>query len=129
MIVYHGTDKASALSIRHDGIQESAFGGGYFGRAFYVTDIWDVARRAYADFSEDGSDGVVMTFHLFADDTRVLDLRREDDWERYKATKLDRRLGDENLPQLMRNAAIDAIYDRSVDGWAVYRPSILTLLD
>jgi hypothetical protein len=142
LMVYHGTDLESAKDIKQNGLDLSKCYRGYFGKAFYVTDDEKLANDNYAKFSDDEGDGVVLKFKL-TPINKVLDLRNSKDSDTYsritnsKYTGLEKHLrgkeiyrliGFDEFPDIMKSVGIDAVYDRSFEGFAVYNLKILNIV-
>ena len=122
--VYHGTSLAAAQEILSGGISPDFLEAGYFGRAFYVTDQESVARDNYALASEDG--GAVLKMRITEAPGRVLDLRNAKDWECWANSGLQGALGNEEFRILaLKNHHIAGVYDRSMEGLAIYDLQIL----
>jgi hypothetical protein len=136
LIVFHGTDLESANDIKQKGLDLSKCDRGYFGKAFYVTTDEQLARSNYADFSGDEEGGIVLGFEMNPIN-KVFDLRNSKDSEEYsKITNLKytlrnqtkeiyRFMGYDEFPDIMNRYGIDAIYDRSFEGFAIYNLDIL----
>jgi len=125
--LWHGTDLQSARDIVVRGIDLARCDRGYFGKAFYVTPDRELAWANYADFVEDDAPGAVVEFEL-VDPSGTLDLRNADDWDVYRALKLDKVLHLDNLPHIARLKGVTGVYDRSNDALAVYDPNILRVV-
>jgi hypothetical protein len=124
LMVFHGTDVESANDIIQNGLDLSKCDRGYFGKAFYVTTDGELARSNYADFTGDEEGGVVLNFEMNPI-TRILDLRDSSDWDFYKQNNIEKYLGSDNIPNIMKRLGVDALYDRSNDAFAVYNLDIL----
>lgn len=125
-LVYHGCSQASADSIMR-GIEVPPTGG-YFGNAFYVADDAKLAKSNYADMADEEEGGAAVVEFTVKPGARILDLRDEEDSEVWM--RVSRRGSDISLPDFhtrMVRQGIDAVYDRSVGGLAVYNPEILDL--
>jgi hypothetical protein len=125
--VWHGTSREAGRSIVSDGIDVSKSESGYFGRGFYVADNPELAKSNYADFAEDGEEGVVLEFRV-EPDARILDLRDEDDWKVWRDGGYDRDMGREDFPKRMFRAGIDGVYDNSFEGICFYNPDALRFI-
>jgi hypothetical protein len=129
--VYHGTDLESAKDIKENGLNLEKCERGYFGKAFYVTTDKDLAQSNYAEFSGEEDGGVVLEFTL-EPINKILDFRNPEDWEtfknlKYKGRDVEKYMGFDEYPHIMRSLGIDAIYDRSNDAFAVYNLNTLKL--
>ena len=124
--VYHGTSVSSKASILARGIDMRCAQGGYFGRAFYVTEDRQLALRTYAEF-EHTEEPAVVELELTLTNG-CLDLRRTLDWERWVQSGLADRCSLPDLPARATRAGVDAVWDNSVDGWAIYNPDVLRII-
>lgn len=124
MIVYHGTSKRSAKNIISKGIQLRYCTLGYFGKGFYTTEDITLAQGNYADYNESDDPGVVLAFDV-SSKARLLDLRKENDWEKFKTMNFSELMHREDFPKIMKNAGIDGIYDNSFMGWVFYNVKVL----
>lgn len=125
-LVYHGCSQASADSIMQ-GIEVPPTGG-YFGNAFYVADDPKLSKSNYADMADEEEGGAAVVEFTIKPGAHILDLRNEEDSEEWM--RVSRRGSDISLPDFhtrMVRQGIDAVYDRSVGGLAVYNPEILDL--
>jgi hypothetical protein len=128
--VYHGTDSNSARDIMRNGIDISKVSGGYFGWAFYTTEDYNLAKSNYADWAEEEDvegEGVILKFKVDPS-AKILDLRREDDWDFYVKTQHDKHYHTlRGSLRIYNQFGVDAIYDRSNNSLMVFNPKILTL--
>jgi hypothetical protein len=81
--LYHGTDMKSAIDIKTNGVSNDKSCAGYFGKGFYTTPDFGLAKSNYADFVDDDQAGVVLEFKL-SPSANILDLRDGHDWEIWK---------------------------------------------
>jgi catechol 2,3-dioxygenase-like lactoylglutathione lyase family enzyme len=124
MELFHGTSLEGAADIAENGIDIDKFHKGYFGLAFYVADVEGDASMRFADASDD--EGAVLRF--FAnDDMKALDLRNGGDWEFWVRSGLAGRVGEDGFAELAISHGVQAVYDRSVGGLAVFDPSALLI--
>jgi hypothetical protein len=126
LMVFHGTDVESAKVIKQNGLDLSKCDRGYFGKAFYVTADEQLAISNYADFTGDEEGGIVLEFEMNPIN-RILDLRDSSDWDFYKQNNIEKYLGSDNIPNIMKRLGVDALYDRSNDAFAVYNLDILKI--
>lgn len=122
--LWHGTDRDSAEDISANGIRMEASSRGYFGPAFYAADDRSLAVSNYAD-AFDEEPGAVIRIE-FNEGARILDLRNPSDAEEW--APWSGRVSDPGFDRLMRRAGIDAVYDRSMGGLAIYRADAVTVL-
>jgi len=122
-IVYHGTSVEGARDIEENGIDMDKSTKGYFGTGFYVTPDKELARSNYASFSDDEG-GVVLEFKIIKKG-RVLDLRNEGDWIKWRDSGLDRLKGRDGFDKIAVKAGIDGLYDNSFGGYVIYNPGVL----
>lgn len=127
MIVYHGTSAESARDIRSRGVRMEACHGGYFGRAFYVTDDESLAKSNYADFA-DVPCGEVVAFRMRETGRyRILDLSDPADWDLY--VPISNLVSRPEFCEIALSRGIGAVLDRnSVGGWAVFTPDLLEVI-
>lgn len=125
-LVYHGCSQAASESIMQ-GIEVPPTGG-YFGNAFYVADDAKLAKSNYADMADEDEGGAAVLEFTIKPGARILDLRDDEDSEVWM--RVSSRGSDISRPDFhvrMVRQGIDAVYDRSVGGLAVYNPEILDL--
>jgi hypothetical protein len=127
-IMFHGTSKTGALSIKNHGILQSKSTKGYFGRGFYMTSDYDLAKNNYADFAEEGETGDIVVIKIKSH-ARILDLRTENDFLLYaKVTRNGSILGNDNLDNIMIQNGIDGLFDRSFGGVVIYNPKAVEVM-
>lgn len=122
--VFHNTSRAAAERIIAEGVKADLLTPGYFGTGFYVTPNAEYARSHYADSAED--EGAVIQCEIAAFPGMILDLRNPFDSETWLRADLDKSLGAEDfIRQAFARHRIAGIYDRSMEGLAIYDLSIL----
>ena len=122
--VFHGTDKKAATNIVDMGVDVAKSTGGYFGKGFYVATDAGLAQSNYAEFSDDEDGGAVVPVKIKSE-ANILDLRSEGDWETYKKVTEGKSVGDPNFDQIMRDAGIDGLFDRSFGGVVIYNQEMV----
>lgn len=124
--LYHGTSIEGAQDIQKYGIDIQKSDGGYFGKGFYTTPDFDLAKSNYADFADEEG-GAILEFEL-SPEANILDLRDSDDWDTYLPLGQSRAIFKPNHPQEMLRAGIDGLYDNSFEGVVVYNTKYLKLI-
>lgn len=114
--LYHGTDPEAAKDILTNGINQYKSDKGYFGRGFYTTDDYMLARNNY-------SDGALIACTVKSG-AKILDLRDPEDSELYQSTQ-HLHLGADDYHEQMTSRGIDGLYDRSFGGIVIYNPEAL----
>ena len=127
-IMFHGTSQKGAQSICEHGIKQSKSNKGYFGRGFYMASDYDLAKNNYADFSEEGKDGVVIIVQI-KNNANILDLRDAIDSEKYMlVSKNGRLISDDRFDKIMVSAGIDGLFDRSFGGVVIYNNKAIEVI-
>ena len=119
--LYHGTSVEGAADIQKNGIDIRKSEGGYFGKGFYTTDDFNLAKSNYADFADDEG-GAILEFQILPE-ANILDLRDSDDFEIWKP--YSRMIFRPTHPQEVIRAGIDGLYDNSFEGVVVFNPKVL----
>ncbi len=124
-IFFHGTSKEGAKNIRTNGVDNSKSNKGYFGVGFYLAEDFDLAKSNYADWAEDGEEGVVLGF-VIKPESNILDLRESADFEVYQRISQQGRLvGRDDFDNLMVKNGVDGLYDNSFGGIVIYNPDAI----
>jgi len=126
--LYHGTGLSSARNILANGVDLNRCSPGYFGTGFYCARDEALARSNYADFcDEDGDEGVVLAIYLQRA-ARILDLRNETDFQRWREGHFENAIGRPDFPYVMRHHGIDGLYDNSFQGVVIYNPTVIDVI-
>jgi hypothetical protein len=126
--VYHGCGISDSCSIQDSGIVLEKCSGGYFGYGFYVTEKRDLAVSNYAEWSDEGPDGAAVISYTISQRANILDLRRPEDWETWKALEAKhtgRWISDKGLATWLVSQGVDGVYDNSMDGICIYNFDVL----
>lgn len=121
-VLYHGTSAESAKNIMKIGVRMGFSHKGYFGRGFYCAGDPELAKT-YAE-EDDIESGIILRVEL-SDTSKILDLRKESDWARWRDGKYSDKIHQDNFNQIAVHDGIDGLYDRSFGGVIVYNPKII----
>jgi hypothetical protein len=126
MRVYHGTSQAHAEDIIKNGVDQDKSDKGYFGTGFYCAHDESLARSNYADFSDDT--GTVLAIDL-SPDTRILDLRQSEGFDKWRTLGLERQLHLDRFDRIATRAGIDALIDDSFGGIVIYNTAKISNIE
>lgn len=122
--LYHGTDYQSGIDIINNGINVDKLEKGYFGKGFYTTHKFSLAKSNYGDFADpDLGGGIILEFKL-DNNANIIDMRDDSDSQLFN--KFSNYMHSDNFINIMQRNGIDGLFDRSFDGVVIYNPDVLT---